>query len=82
MKYKCGECGALSDIPEDQEVSHYVCFKCGHSMHTAKPASGDLSSIAGLGGGAMFGAAVGGPVGAVVGGLIGLVVGRSVKGIG
>lgn len=82
MKYKCGRCNALCEIPDEAEPSSYTCHKCNHRLSNAKPATGDTSAVVGLIGGAALGASIGGPVGAIVGGILGAAIGKDTKGVG
>ena len=82
MKYKCGHCDALCEIPDEASPSSYSCHKCNHRLSSATPATGGTSAAVGLIGGAALGASVGGPVGAIVGGVLGALIGKETKGVG
>lgn len=81
MKYKCVNCGAINQIPDDHSPNGYCCYSC-KSRLPEQPADGSTSAAVGLIGGAALGASIGGPVGAIVGGIIGALIGKESKGVG
>jgi len=82
MKFKCNNCDALCEIPDDEQSSNYRCHNCQKTLINAKQTSGDTSAAVGLIGGAALGASIGGPVGAIIGGILGAILGKESKGVG
>jgi len=82
MKYKCGNCNSICEIPDKQDPTAYSCHKCQQILSNATKANGDTSSAVGLIGGAALGASVAGPVGAIIGGILGALIGKDSKGVG
>lgn len=82
MKYKCSNCNAICEIPDEADPGSYSCHKCQNTLSNSTKATGDTSSAVGLIGGAALGASVGGPVGAIIGGVLGAILGKESKGVG